>query len=380
MNSRLTRKALKTRVKRTINQQRNQLSRRNALRIRNGTFRPNVPRKNPRMTRPRSQLGGLGSTVRYNPPRQSTANNETRIIHREPLFTLNGSENFAVTTFNINPGLPNTFPWLSQQSVGYESYKVNSMSIDYKFTTNEFIGTGRIVIAVDYDSADTPPTSALQAEQYADNVFGAVAKNHSVRLRPRGTGILGPKRYIRSGALSPNEDIKTYDVAQIYIVTSGQASAAEIGQLWITYDITLCEPQPINYALISQSGVLENANGAGMLITDLPGTGTLNTGVISIVPALNVLTISNLIVGQQYIVTALVVAATVTTQLTEVGTTGITGDAGFLNNVTTTSSICNQLYTANSNVATMTLGGVTVLTTPSRFSFQISLVSPLGGV
>jgi hypothetical protein len=254
------------------------------------------------------------------------------------------------------------------------------MSIDYKFTTNEFIGTGRIVIAVDYDSADTPPTSALQAEQYADNVFGAVAKNHSVRLRPRGTGILGPKRYIRSGALSPNEDIKTYDVAQIYIVTSGQASAAEIGQLWITYDITLCEPQPINYALISQSGVLENTTGAGMLITDLPGTGTVNTGVISIVPALNVLTISNLIVGQQYIVTALVVAATVTTQLTEVGTSGITGDAGFLNNVTTTSSICNQLYTANSNVATMTLGGVTVLTTPSRFSFQISLVAPLGGV
>jgi hypothetical protein len=380
MNRRPRIKLPKTRVRKTINRELQQISAQNRARIRL-LGRQNVPRQRVR-NRPnnRTQMT-LPQTVRYRPPIQTTANNKSRIIHREPLGPpLLGSINFRNISYNINPGLQSTFPWLAPQAQGYDSYQFNSLHIEYKHTINEFTGLGRLVIAPDYDSSDSPSTSMVQAEQQADCVFDAVTRDCTCILKPRGMGIIGPKRYTRPGLLPSNVDIKMYDVAQINVCTSGQASdTAEIGQLWVVYDITLFEPQPTDTGDFAQSGVLENATGGNMLVTSLAGSPTLNTGLIQIVPALNVLTISNLIPQQQYILTCGVIAGTVTTQLTITPTTGFTYDSGFINNATTTSSICNQLWTATATTATLTMGGVTVLTGPDRFTFQISLVAPLPG-
>lgn len=296
-----TNKRTKARVNKTINKQLQLISQRNALRIRSGRYRPNVPR-NIRSVQRTRQMGGLGTTIPFVPPRQVTRNNETRIVHREPLDTVFGSVGFAINTYELNPGIPATFPWLSAQAIGYESYKINSLSVEYSFTTNEFIGKGRIVIAPDYDAADDPPTTALEAEQMTDRAFGAVAKNHVCRLRPRGMGILGPKRYIRSGVLPPNEDIKTYDVAQLHVVTSGQTDASEIGQLWLNYDITLCEPQFVNAGQNAQSGWVTSVGAGSVSPSNVFGTTLKQDGNILISTLLNVITVNNLVPGSNYFI------------------------------------------------------------------------------
>lgn len=311
----------------------------------------------------------LPSRMEFTAPRQMTGNNVSRIIHREPLATVNGTVAFAIQTFQINPGLGSVFPWLSAQASGYESYKFNKLTVEYRFTTNEYIGLGRIVIAPDYDSSDSPPTSIIQGEQMTDSVMGAVAKNWDCRLRPRGMGILGPRRFTRSGTLDTNEDIKVYDIAQVHVMTQGQSDGAEIGQLWLNYDVTLYEPQPVSLQNITSAGSYYNQAGTDSLITDLLGTGIVE-GALVISHALNVVTISNLIVGQVYLFYFHAVAATITTAPSIAFNAGLTvvnanDDLFTLNGGTTHAYAIKQGMCSQSTV-TITLGGITVLTTPSR--------------
>jgi hypothetical protein len=360
---------------RLSNRQNFSLRQRRALNLNaNGIPRRNLPRRNPRMRLPnRNQSGPMFDPplIRNSPPSQMTANNQSRIVHREPLATLNGSVNFAINTFQINPGLVTTFPWLSAQALAYESYKVNAMHIQYRHTTNEFTGKGSIVIAPDYDAADVAPTSIVEAEQMADAVQGAATRDWTCILRPRGIGILGPKRYTRSGALSANEDIKTYDIAQIHVVTQGQADTAQIGQLWIYYDITLSEPQPPQVSNVFLAGSLVNATGVGGTITNLPGTNALSEGAIHITHVNNTITASGLVAGFQYRCAFSGAAGTVTSD----ATVNTFVNATLINNYTTPTA--NNMYQfifsflANDTVVQFNIGGVTVLTTPTFFGLEI---------
>ncbi len=312
----------------------------------------------------------LPSMIRNTAPNQISSGNQSRLVHREPLAIVNGSVGFQIQTFEINPGLATTFPWLSAQAAGYESYKFNSLRIEYRFTTNEFVGIGRIVIAPDYDASDDAPTSIQEAEQMADSVMGAVAKNWTCELRPRGIGILGPKRYTRSATLDPNEDIKTYDIAQVHVITQGQTNGDEIGQLWISYDVTLTEPQPISLSNIVSSGSLFNSAGTGASDTDLLGSVDALEGNIEISHALNIVTVRNLIPGQTYLFALHIVGAVVTGAPTITFTTGLTSvnstDALTTLNGGTTNGWAFRYGTCSQSVCTLTLAGTTVFTTPSR--------------
>jgi hypothetical protein len=345
----------------------------------NGTPRRTLPRRNPRMRVPNRQQSGSmfdPPLVRNRAPIQNTANNQSRVIHREPLSVLIGSTGFAITTFQINPGLASTFPWLSSQANAYESYKINALHIQYRHTTNEFTGKGTIVIAPDYDAADSPPTSIVAAEQMADSVQGACTRDWTCILRPRGIGILGPKRYTRSGALSANEDIKTYDIAQIHVCTSGQADAvAQIGQLWVYYDITLSEPQPVAPGNIFLAGQLENVGGEGMSITNYPGSDEVASGSIVISSVNNILTLTELIPGQTYFALVEVQAAVLTTDmvLTPDGTNlTLIGQSPVEKYGGTIHQSAWITFNAAAPTGIITLSGITVMTTPNYFVISVT--------
>jgi len=376
------RRAIQNNNRPNVNRQMTRGQRRALNFLPNGMPRRQLPRRNPRTRNVnrnnRNQSGPMFDPPlnRYSSPSQQTSNNQSRIVHREPLMPLIGSQAFNITTFSLNPGLATTFPWLSNQALGYESYKVNALHVQYRHTTNEFTGKGTIVIAPDYDAADSPPTSIVQAEQMADSVQGACTRDWTCILRPRGIGILGPKRYTRSGALAANEDIKTYDIAQIHICTSGQADdTAEIGQLWIYYDITLSEPQPPSVPNIFLSGSFYNANGAGVLITDILGTGVSEGSLSVTTDGANSVHIDGVIPGYAYRIYAAVMAGTNTTQMTLTATSGGTFDVVAISSVSslvTTKNVVSKLILATGPVITIAMGGVTVLTNPSAAVFEIS--------
>lgn len=58
----------------------------------------------------------------------------------------------------------------------------------------------------------------------------------------------GKRKFIRTGPLANDLDIKTYDVANLYVNTVDSAAAGAWGKLWVEYDVILSTPQ-------AQSGI-----------------------------------------------------------------------------------------------------------------------------
>lgn len=191
-----------------------------------------------------------------------------RIRHRERVGTTLGSVAFSVAnTFAINPGLASSFPWLSAVAQRFESYRFERLDFEYK-TKTATTTTGDVILALDYDAADAAPGSSIQAEGYAEAVSSAPwqdlthcsGKVNLSKLR---------SRYVRSGPLDANLDIKTYDVGNMFVCTENQASAALIGYIYVSYDIVLMTPQlALNYAgliggAVSSGGTVSGANPLG---------------------------------------------------------------------------------------------------------------------
>jgi hypothetical protein len=386
MNRRLTNKAPNTRVKRTINkrklnmknQQLKKISAQNRARIR---LLGNAPRRqgNKSIGRKSTVTSAYGTTLSNQLPFMEARFGVCRIKHREPLGNLAGSVGFTATSFSVNPGIAATFPWLATIAANYECYEFNRLSFEYINRCSSTF-TGGIVMAPDYDSADTAPTSTQQIEQFQNVYDSTVWKDGKGIVNTKGMGVLSKRRYVRAGALAANLDIKTYDVCNYYVTTAGQANTALIGELWVDYDVTLLIPHSNIVSNIFLSGTQLNATGGGGTTTNLLGTGPFVTlGAIGVSNALNIVTFTNLVSGFKYEVYVHLEAATLTTNMTFTATSGATnlasGDFGLVFVNGTTDQALAYAFTATSNVATFTMAGVTVDATPSRTFISVNGVS-----
>lgn len=165
-----------------------------------------------------------------------------RIRHREYIGEIPGSVAFANVQYNVNPGLSATFPWLSVVAANFESYLFRRLS--FSFETEKSTSTsGSIMQAIDFDAADAAPTSKIQLMSYSHAVRSAVWDE--CRFSSDGPDLkkFGVQRYIRSGALASNLDIKTYDVGVHNVATQGCADTTNIGELYVEYDVELHTPQ-----------------------------------------------------------------------------------------------------------------------------------------
>jgi hypothetical protein len=175
-------------------------------------------------------------------PRISASRDSSRIIHRELVSNITGSTAFTVAnTLAINPGIAATFPWLSTQAPAWEQYRFNKLKFEYFTRTGSNI-PGSFSIIPDYDAADAAPLSEQIASSYEDVCEDAPWKDMVCTLRPSAMHSTGPRKFIRTGPLAANLDIKTYDVANVFLATV-DGTAVSWGKLWVEYDITLFTPQ-----------------------------------------------------------------------------------------------------------------------------------------
>jgi hypothetical protein len=171
-----------------------------------------------------------------------TSDGRVRVQHREYLADVNGSVNFAVTSYSVNPGLSSTFPWLAPIANQFESYLLRNLSIEFE-TQKSTATSGTVLLAIDYDASDAVPANKQQLMSYHDAVRSSVWNECCFSADTRDLQKFGVQRYIRSGALAANQDIKTFDVGNILIATQGCADATAIGELYVMYDIELITPQ-----------------------------------------------------------------------------------------------------------------------------------------
>jgi hypothetical protein len=177
-----------------------------------------------------------------------------RIVHRELIASVSGSDGFTVAgSYPLNPGMTASFPWLASMAQSWEQYKFHKLRYCY-YTRTGSTTPGSMMLAPDYDAADTPPVSEQIASSFEDVAEDAPWKDIVCNLPVKRlhSGLMGFK-YLRRAALANNLDIKTYDAGQLHVITL-DGTNVPWGKLWVEYDVEFKIPQLPSLGVEALSG------------------------------------------------------------------------------------------------------------------------------
>lgn len=194
--------------------------------------------------------GGEGQEANIMPAGPRT----TRVIYREYLGdvfthpTVAGA--FYVTSYDINPGLLSTFPWLAPIAQQFEQWTPNGIVFEFRSTSSEYVATqalGSVIMATEYDQLDA--VYANKAEMlnsaFANEKKPSCSILHGVECAKadRPLQVL----YTRALGVPSGADIRDYDCGRFSIATQGGATAnLNLGSLYVHYDITFRKEQLYN--------------------------------------------------------------------------------------------------------------------------------------
>ncbi|AQR57899.1 capsid [Molossus molossus circovirus 2] len=235
-----------------------------------------------------------------------TETGEMTIIHREYIGELiSGTQNpanFTSQNYGINPGNPGCFPWLSTVSNSFQNYKFHSLVFEYVPLTSEstatstgaLVGMGSVMMATQYDSSLGPYLNKPQMENsdFATSAKPSSAMVHVVECNSK-YNVLG-EYYVSSDTTVSNTNISNADIrmqnvgifqiASVGIPTYGSV-AIDLGEIWVSYSITLYKPtiygalaaiQSSHYTNGAVSGAPTSANPFGTVTTSNQPTPATN--------------------------------------------------------------------------------------------------------
>jgi len=187
------------------------------------------------------------------PPQIVNSAREGGVIvrHREYLGDIDASVNFTLQAYALNPGLVDSFPWLSGIANSFEQYRWRgvvyefiSLSSDSILSASTSSALGAVIMATEYNSIN--PNFANKAEmenhEFANSRRPSINFMHPVECKKSLTSV--DMLYTRSGAVPAGADIRLYDLGKMEIATVGmQAASGVAGELWVTYEVELFKPQ-----------------------------------------------------------------------------------------------------------------------------------------
>lgn len=212
-----------------------------------------------------SANGSFGAAVSYGKQSKMLAPQVTgrganliRVKHRELIEpAVLGSTTFGLQgTYAINPGLPETFPWLSSTAKSWQEYEVHKLSFVY-LTRTSTATSGSIMISPDLDPTNPPPSNEVSTSNNPNTVEGPVWKDLRCDIDLAGIKSLN-HRFVRSGP--EVGDLHLFDALTVYLITNDCVNSNPIGKLWVEYDISLYAPVVVPSDPISR--------GCSMFITD----------------------------------------------------------------------------------------------------------------
>ena len=229
-----------------------------------GSRRPSAKksRKLSRKGKPKRIKTGFGNQQFFAPVRNtinmqnSGAMKGWTITHKEYVKDLVSSASTgAMEKVEINPGLLNTFPWLSKLATAFESYTIDRLSFIYIPNLGTDVD-GTVAIAPDYDPEDDNSLlSKAEILSFADCVRGAIWG--PLKMTCSKQNLQKRKTYfVRTG--DTTKDKRLTDALQLLIYTNDQdvPDGKVYGELWAEYTITFYTPQreregAQNYALVN---------------------------------------------------------------------------------------------------------------------------------
>lgn len=141
----------------------------------------------------------------------------------------------------INPGLAQLFPWLSNIARNFETYKVHKMRF-YRLPVAPTTAAGSVMLALEYDALDTPPSSKVTLMQNSSIQRSSVWAPSAISVSTKDAHQMVKQLFIRSRPI-PTADMKTYDCGLIMVGLNTPA-AENPGELYVEYDIEFFTPSP----------------------------------------------------------------------------------------------------------------------------------------
>lgn len=209
---------------------------------------------------------------------RSLPNGSITILHKEYIQDIAQTNGFFSNPFVCNPGLAQTFPWLSQIASAYEEYRIRGCVFTFKSTTTPYnqaqssLGLGTVMMAAQYNVNNPLFTNKRDLENYIGSQSASPLQSQQYVLQPTG-----PLKtlYTRTGRPNdPNYDPRMYDFARFEIATTGMTPSSvipgnpipneNIGELWVTYEIDLIKPRfrnqsgPMDHYMLSQTATTGN--------------------------------------------------------------------------------------------------------------------------
>jgi hypothetical protein len=175
------------------------------------------------------------------------------IRHKEYLADIDASTTFNLNSYPINPGMIQTFPWLSQVAPNFEQYKFRGILFEFKSLSSDSVlssatssALGAVIMSTQYDVLDPPFTNKFNMENYefANSTKPSLSMIHPIECAKSQTSV--SELYIRDGPVPTGADQRLYDLGMFSIATVGmQASSGVAGELWVTYEVELYKPKLI---------------------------------------------------------------------------------------------------------------------------------------
>jgi len=156
---------------------------------------------------------------------------------------------FKISTYDLNPADPMTYPWLATIAQNFEEYRIHGMVFHYKSNSADALNSvntalGTVIMATQYNVLLDPFANKQQMENYE---FGCSSRPsadllHPIECDPKVTSF-GPIYDIRLGG-NDKGDARLYSPGKFSIATVGQQGVdVNIGELWVTYDIEFYKPR-----------------------------------------------------------------------------------------------------------------------------------------
>lgn len=215
---------------------------------------------------------GAAKIRQQTPPSMNYSKDGREVVveHTELIVSdVAGSVDFLNRPFPVNPGMSITFPWLSQMAVLFESYQFDKLEFEYENATSS-TSVGTVMSAVDYDASDPAPVSKIQLaayEGYKRSVpwLDFTQKSPKRDLQKRKT------YFVRNGTIPAGSSINDFDTGNFNLATQGQATTANIGELYVHYKVKFTTPQLSNPAVgQSKSGRITSTPAVPVLVA--PGS------------------------------------------------------------------------------------------------------------
>jgi hypothetical protein len=182
--------------------------------------------------------------------RNSAVSNSVLVRHREYLGDILANTTFANAAYPINPGVFQTFPWLSQLAANFEQYRIRGLIFEFKSLSSDAVlssatnsSLGAVIMATEYNSLSLPypDKRTMENSQYATSSKPSCSFIHPIECARSQTSV--SELYVRGGAVSTG-DLRLYDLGIFQIATVGQqAGGGVLGELWLTYEIEFFKPQ-----------------------------------------------------------------------------------------------------------------------------------------